>query len=55
VGTSSQAADSIRFEVTGSAECDTLVLSRRVLGWLPDRLAARGQRVASECRARRIH
>jgi beta-glucosidase len=53
VGTSSQAADSIRFEVTGAAECDTLVLSRRVLGWLPDRLAVRDQKVPIECRARR--
>ncbi len=53
VGTSSQAADSIRFEVTGAAQCDRLVLSRRVLGWLPDRLAVRDQRVSFECRPRR--
>jgi beta-glucosidase len=52
VGTSSQATDSIRFEVTGSAQCDALVLSKGVLGWLTDRLAARDQRVGGECRAR---
>jgi beta-glucosidase len=52
VGTSSAQTDSVRFEITGSGECATLVLSPRVLGWLPDRLAARPQDVAATCRPR---
>jgi beta-glucosidase len=52
VGTSSEQVESARFEITGSADCAALVLSPRVLGWLPDRLAVRSQDVAGTCRAR---
>jgi hypothetical protein len=52
VGTSSERVESARFEITGTNECATLVLSPRVLGWLPDRLAVRAQNVAGTCRAR---
>lgn len=52
VGTSSAQTDSVRFQITGTDDCATLVLSPRVLGWLPDDLAVRSQDVAGTCRAR---
>jgi beta-glucosidase len=52
VGTSSAQVETVRFELTGTAECAAFVLSRRELGWLPEELATRRQAVAGACRAR---
>lgn len=52
VGTSSAETQPARFELTGTDACATLVLSKRILGWLPDDLATRPQRVETTCRAR---